>query len=368
MPIIQDFMKEFTLLSPGPVPVPAFVMEAISKPVIHHRTEAFQEFYAGVLEGLKYLFQTDFTTGTMIGSGTYGVEAAMYSLFRPKEKVLVLDHGKFSNRWGVYGQLLGLEIIPLTQDWGKGFSPESVHKAIKDNPTISGIVITHSETSTGVCNDLEEIAYTAKALRPDLLILVDAITSAGTIPFYMDAWKIDAAIVASQKALMNPAGTIGFALSELAEKKLQKTDVSDFRNLYNYVQSAKNFYYPYTAPVQLLYGLGAALGFIQQKGLPYIWNQSHASAQTFRKGIAPLNGKVFAANPSDSLTAFYFPEIDNEWIRKDLIQKHGIHLAGGQNHLKGKIIRISHMGTSDSDLMERVVEKIAGAIKRFPKP
>ena len=350
------------LLTPGPVPVPEFVLKAISQPVIHHRTKAFEQFYQKFLTKLRYLFQAESPNsrvGTMIGSGTYGVEAAIYSLFNQGESVLVIDNGKFSERWAVFSRKLGLNTIILKKDWGESPEVREVLEQLTKHPSIAGIILTHSETSTGALLDLEEIAFTVKKDFPETLIVVDGITSIGAIPFYFDQWQIDAAITASQKALMNPTGTIAFALSELALKKLRnKEDGADSRNLANYIKSAEKFSYPFTAPVQLLYGMDAALDYICEKGLPAIWNQTHHSSMIFRKGLLTLGGKLLSKNPSDSLTAFHFPEKDNEQIRQKLIEQHQIQLAGGQGEYKGKIMRVSHMGMADSEIMEKVISRI----------
>ncbi|MEZ4771625.1 MAG: alanine--glyoxylate aminotransferase family protein [Bacteroidia bacterium] len=353
------------LFTPGPVPVPAFVMEAIARPVIHHRTEAFTTLYAGIQAGLQYIFQTDGFTGTMIGSGTYGVESAIYSLFRPGEKVAVIQVGKFSQRWADYSTLTGLEIIALEKEWGKGITSTEVVAQLESYEAIAGIVITHCETSTGVCLDLEEIALAVRQKFPDICILVDGITTVGAIPFYMDEWEIDFAVVASQKALMNPAGTCAFAVGERALLRLKSTHSSDFRNLYNYYQAGLRHEYPFTAPTQLLYGIGAALQIMKEEGLPLIWNRTHHAAKVFRDGVVALGGEIVAETPSDSLTAFRFPGKDNNYLKKQLAEKYDIHLAGGQGPMKGEIMRCSHMAGMDAEMMQMVLEKLE-AILHLP--
>lgn len=347
------------LLTPGPVEVPTFVMEAISRPVIHHRSAAFREFYSNIRNGLQYLFQTDGFTGTIIGSGTFGVEAAIYSLFRPHNRIAIVDNGKFSRRWVNYGSLRDLEIIHLVAEWGEAITKEEILEGIHHMPTLKGIVLTHCETSTGAVIDLEEIALAIRNVYPDILIVVDGITTVGAIPFYADEWQIDCAIVASQKALMNPTGTCAFHLSERAIRHLAPTHNSDFINLYNYYEPGLSNEYPYTAPTQLLYGIEAVLDHFRQTGLPAIWNEVHHAASTFRKGIERLGGKLMASNPSDSLTAFQFPEHDNEAIRQMLMRDFDFHLAGGQGPFRGKIMRASHMAGVTAETMEILLEKLA---------
>lgn len=340
-------MKNTLLLTPGPVPIPNFVHEAIAKPVIHHRTSVFEAFYDELLSNFKYLFQTEKYVCSMMGSGTYGVEVAMYSLFRPENEILVVNNGKFSQRWADYGNLLGLKVTDLGKEWGRGVEPNEVLEAFEKMKTPKGVVLTHSETSTGGLIDLEEMAFSIRHIYPEMIIVVDAITSVGTIPFYFDEWQIDCAVVASQKALMNPAGTVAFALSERAEQTLINTHEADFRNLYNFLHWAKRKNYPYTPPVSLLFGLKAATDHIKSETLPKIWNKTHLAAKYFRNSIIELGGEIFAEKPSDSLTAFFIPSLNTTIMLNELENTFGLKLSGGQGELKGKIARISHMGMAD---------------------
>ncbi|RMG75387.1 MAG: alanine--glyoxylate aminotransferase family protein [Bacteroidetes bacterium] len=338
------------LLTPGPVPIPPSVQAALARPVIHHRTPVFRAFYQEMLTGLRYLFQTEQGVGTMVGSGTLGVEAAMYSLFRPADPVLVVSMGKFSGRWAAYARLLGLHVHTLEIAWGECPSPEAIAEKATALPALKGVVLTHSETSTGVVIDLETIAHTLRELNSELLILVDGITSVGAIPYYHDAWGIDAALVASQKSLQNPAGLVAFALSERAISALRATDPSDYRNLYHYLRQARTGDYPYTPPVQLLFGVDAVLKQIRAESLPLVWNRTHQSAARFRAGLSELGGVVFPPAPGDALTAFAWPGQDIPAFKQRL-EAEGYLLAGGQGELKGKILRVAHFGYATPDRM-----------------
>lgn len=350
------------LLTPGPVPVPDFVMEAISRPVMPHRSTAFETFYGAMLARLKYLFLTEQKVGSMIGSGTYGVEVAMYSLFQPGDEVLVVDMGKFSGRWADYGEVLGLSVSRLNKEWRESATVKDILEAASGCDQLKGLVLTHSETSTGALLDLEEISLAIKQQYPDVLILVDAITSVGCIPFYFDDWQIDCAVVASQKALMNPAGLIAFAMSEQASHRLRSTHASDFRNLTNYLDFAENNNYPYTPPVQLLYGVDAALKYVESETLPVMWNRCHHAAQQFRTGLKALGGTLLAETPTDSLSAFAFPDQDMNVLKTRLEEEHSMQLSGGQGQLAGKIMRVSHMGMVDAEAMREVLEAMKNLI------
>jgi len=349
------------LLTPGPVPIPDFVQQAISQPVIHHRTPAYISFYGELLEGLRYLFQTTGRTGTYIGSGTYGVEMAIRSLFSEGDTVAVLNMGKFSGRWASYANLLGINTVDIQAAWGESITLADIDKALRGKAKVHGLVVTHSETSTGALVDLEEIAFSIRRSFPDILILVDGITSVGTLPYYHDAWDIDLSIVASQKALMNPAGTVAYAMSERAFSRLHPTDSGDYANLYNYALAAEKKGYPFTAPVQLQFGLKAALDYIQAQTLPGMWNKTRTSAYTFRKGLTEMGGSIFPKVPSNSLTAFSFPDRDLVEMKADLLAK-GFELSGGQGELAGNILRVSHMGTSDASQMQALLAALKASL------
>jgi len=351
------------LLTPGPVEVPDIVTNAISQPVIPHRSTAFESFYSNLLKDLTYFFQTSHHTCCLIGSGTYGVEIAMYSLYHSGDEVIVISIGKFSQRWVDYGKQLGLNVIEINKPWGETVTPMEISSIVREHPQCKGIVLTHCETSTGVLLDLEEMIWEIRNVKEDLLICVDAITSVGAVPFYFDSWDVDCAIVASQKSLMNPAGVCAFALSERAVRGLTETHHSDFRNLYNYLSFARKGSYPYTPPVQLLYGIQASLTYFRQMELPRLWNQVHIKAITFREGLKEIGGELFGTDYSSSLTAFYFPKQDMSMIKMRLEKKYNIFISGGQGHLKGNILRISHMGMSTHEDMKEVVDRLKQVIQ-----
>lgn len=343
------------LLTPGPVPVPEYVLDALRRPVMHHRSAEFRTFYAEVQAGLRYFFQTEGLTGTYFGSGTYGVEMAMASFFQPGEKVLVLDFGKFSGRWVEFGQQIGLEVVPLTTEWGQSPDLASLEALAARHPDLRGVVFTHSETSTGALIDLEEMAFALRRSHPEALLVVDAITSVGALPYYHDAWDLDFSLTASQKSLMNPAGVVAFASSERAAARLQPTFSGDYRNLHHYVRLAREQQFPFTAPTQLLYGIHAVLQQVRATTLPAIWNRNQAAARQFRAALAPLGAEVFPAVPSSSLTAFTWPQQDLAQVQQQLQEAHGFYLAGGQGHLKGKILRVSHLSELPEGVMDRLL-------------
>lgn len=329
------------LLTPGPVPIPTFVQQAIAQPVIYHRNADFEAIMSDLQKGLRYLFQTKGEVLAMIGSGTTGVEALLYSLLQKGDALAVANLGKFSSRWEEYGKMQGYEVHSINAKWGDVPSIEQYLEFLAQNPHTKALLLTHCETSTGTFSDIEEIAFAVKAQFPNVLILVDGISSIGAIPFYMDAWQIDGAVVAAQKALMNQTGTVYFALSEAAIAKLHPSDASDFFNLWNYLQYSRKNSYPYSPPISQFYGVIAALNWIQQETLPTRWNAVHQEAKLFRAFAQALGWNIFGTNPADCVTALSHDTKDSTSIKKELA-KNQVIVSGGQDELKGKIIRIAH--------------------------
>ncbi len=341
------------LLTPGPVSIPDFVMQAIAKPVIPHRSAEFEAFFAGFKEKLQYFFQTKQEVCTFLGNGSLCMEAMMYSLFCKGEKIVVANFGKFSERWAEYGRLIGLEVADIQAEWGKMIPNEALFSQI--NIDTKGIILTHCETSTGVGQDIEEIAFEVKRLFPNCLILVDGISTIGAAPFYMDDWQIDGAVVSSQKALTNPTGTAFLAMSSLAMEKMLPAYPADAYHIGNYLRYARENSYPYSAPVNLLYGIDAALSVIQSRTLPVIWNEIHHNAQVFRKRLTQAGGILFPENAADVVSVFSFPNIEMDIYRKKLKEK-GIVLSGGQDRLKGEIARIGHYYSIPAEILAEICE------------
>lgn len=347
------------LLTPGPVPVPEEIWKAISRPVIYHRNQEFEQVMLSLQSGLQYLFQTTSITCGMIGSGTTGMEALLYSLFRKNDKVVFTNFGKFSERWVDYAQLSGLHTLSINAEWGNTIPVQAVIQCLEENPDTTGLVLTHCETSSGVLLDIEEIALNVKKRFPGVLIVVDGISSVGATPFYFDEWQADAAVVASQKSLRNPAGTVYFALSEPALDRLRPTHSADCMNLMNYTESAKKRSFPYSPPVNLFYGVIASLESVRQKTLPFIWNEVHANAKHFRTEIKTAGWTTFGESPSDTLTAITSATHSVPETKKRLYDS-GFVVSGGQDRLKGKILRIAHYNPIFAEDLEKIRAILSG--------
>jgi serine---pyruvate transaminase len=360
-------MKSPMFLHPGPVTVPPFVLDAIGKPLVHHRTAAFESFFEKFQEDLRYVFQTSEPVIAMPGSGTFGMEAAIFSVFKPGDQVAIPAMGKFSQRWAAFGISLGLDVVPLGVAWGHCITLENVRQVLSEYPNLKGWVLTHVETSTGMAIDLEEIAFAIKQDAPDQLIVVDAICSVGIQIVYTDAWQLDVVVAASQKGLSNPAGTVYVAVSPLAVKCLVYPEAADYRCLGHYHRYLMHGSYPFTPPLQLFYGVKAALERIRAESLPVVWNRTHEMSRYFKSEVQGIGGIIFGEGNADALTVFGFGRRSHEAIREMLVRDHGIELGDGQDQLHDLVIRVGHFGEASVQRMEGCIAALEKIVKEIAK-
>jgi aspartate aminotransferase-like enzyme len=333
------------LLTPGPTDVPAEVLVEMAEPIFHHRTERFRSMFAEVNEGLKKIFQTTNDVLTIAGSGTAGMEAAIACAVPRDKKVLVSNGGKFGERWVKVAKRYGCDVDEVELEWGTGLTPETVKEKL-DTGQYGAVVTVHSETSTATACDLEGIARVVS--QTDALLIVDAITAAGTLPLKTDEWGVDIVAAGSQKALMLPPGLAVLSVSDKAWKVIDTIDAPCFYlDLKAYRKSLAKNDTPYTGAVTLIRGLKKAVDMLNEVGIEKIWARTAVMAKAMRAGCEAIGMKVFSRQPSDSVTGVLFPEGVGDEFRKSLEKNYGISVAGGQEHLKGKLFRVSHMGYVD---------------------
>ncbi len=342
-------MNKLRLMTPGPTAVPAEALLEMAKPQEHHRTPEFRAMFKEVTEGLQVVFQTQGDVLTVTGSGTAAMESAIVGTCPPDRKALVAQGGKFGERWAKVCESYGIGHVTYDIEWGHGAKPEVIASYLNGDSSIGTVIITHSETSTAAVSDLEGIAKVVRQRGDDVLLVVDGITSVGTLPVKTDAWGVDVIVTGSQKAFMLPPGLGFLAVSERAWKRV---DSFASHSLYlcpkAYRKSLANFDTPYTPNNAMIRGLAVTLGMILEEGIENVWARSALMARATRQAAEALGLEVFAKDPSDSVTALVVPDgIDEAALRKLIKQTYGFHLAGGQGHLKGKVIRISHMGYVD---------------------
>ncbi|MCW5314264.1 aminotransferase class V-fold PLP-dependent enzyme [Nostoc sp. KVJ3] len=344
------------LMIPGPTPVPEAALLALAKHPIGHRTSEFSNILAEVTENLKWLHQTQNDVLTLNVSGTGAVEAGIINFLSPGDRILVGSNGKFGERWVEVGQAYGLNVEEVKVEWGKPLDPAVFAEKLQADAQkqIKAVIITHSETSTGVLNDLETINRHVKE-HGEALIIVDAVTSLGAFNLPVDAWGLDIVASGSQKGYMIPPG-LGFvsvspkAWEAYKTAKLPKyyLDLGKYRKA-----TAKNTT-PFTPPVNLIVALHTTLRIMKEEGLESIFARHERLKNATRAAIQGLNLPLFAADSSASpaITAVAPQGIESDKIRSLMKKRFDIALAGGQDHLSNKIFRIGHLGfVSDRDIL-----------------
>ncbi len=329
--------------------VPQDVLAELARPMGHHRTEDFRRILREVTEGLQYVFQTRAPCLTITGSGTAAMEAAIVSTCVPGRKALVARNGKFAARWADVCAAFGIEHVRYDLEWGTAPKAERIAEYLSEDASIGSVIVVHCETSTATACDLEAIAKVTR--ERGVLLIVDAVASAGALPIRMDAWGIDVVATGSQKALMLPPG-LGFVA--VGERAWAAAD--SFRSPAYYLclkayrkALAADFESAYTPAIPLVVAARKSLAAIREEGIEGLWANSARLARATRAAGPAIGLSVFSREPSDSVTAFCVPEgIDDKVLRGRLRKEHGVMIAGGQGPLSGRIVRIGHMGHVDA--------------------
>lgn len=340
-------MRKPRLMTPGPAPVPEDVLLELARPVIHHRSAEAKEVIVEVIAGLKEVFQTKNDVLILTSSGTGAMEAAAVNTVRPGGKALVLSAGYFAQRWANVCKAFGIQAVTLDTEWGNPVDPESVANALKAHPDTACVMGTLSETSTGTGHPVEAIGKVVAAT--DAVLAVDGISGVGAMECRTDAWGVDLLCVGSQKALMLPPGLAFVAVSPKAWTKIDAFDSASFYfNLKTARKKMKEFDTPFTPAHTLILGLRAALARIKAEGIENVWRRHRVMSEACQAGIQALGLELFSARPAEGLTAFRVPEgFKDSEIRGKLFDRFGITAVGGQDKLKGQIVRIGHMGYMD---------------------
>jgi len=347
------------LMIPGPTPVPEKVLLALSKHPIGHRSGEFSQIMAEVTQNLKWLHQTENDVLVLTVSGTGAMEAGIINFLSPGDRILVGSNGKFGDRWAAMSAAFGLEVEKITADWGKPLDTEQFREKLSADTEkkIKAVIITHSETSTGVLNDLETINRHVKE-HGEALMIVDAVTSLGAVNLPVDEWGIDVVASGSQKGYMIPPGLGFVSVSPKAWEAYKTAKLPRFYlDLGKYSKTAAKNSNPFTPPVNLVVALQAALRMMQAEGLESIFARHQRLMRATREAVKalslPLFGPDEAASPA--ITAVAPVSVESEQIRAVMKKRFDISLAGGQDDYKGKIFRIGHLGfVSDRDILAAI--------------
>ena len=339
-------MLKKQLFSPGPTPVPERVLLAMAGPIMHHRDPAYEELFQEVREGLQYVFQTKNEVLVFASSGTGAMEGAVSNTLSRGDEVLVVRGGKFGERWGEICEAYGVSFTPIDVPWGEAVDPLLIEKALDAQPSIKAVFVQASETSTGAMHPIKEIADLVKK-RDGTILVVDAISGLGVFDLPMDKWGLDVVISGSQKAFMLPPGLGFVALSDKAWSFVKQSNLPKYYfNFEKEAASAKKNQSQFTPAISLVVGLRESLKMFREEGLENVFKRHEKLARATREAVKALGLELLAPeSPSNALTAIKAPEgIDGKKLKKNFEDMYGLIIAGGQSQLKGKIIRIAHIG------------------------
>lgn len=335
-------------MTPGPTQIPFEVLLASAQPIIHHRTGAYSDLFARVNDNLKYVYQTQNDVISFASSGTGAMESAVVNLCSPGDKVLIASCGKFGERWRDLSQVYGLDYDYREYEWGTPVIPGDIEAALAADPAIKVVFVTHSETSTGVVNDMEAIG--AAVAKTDAVLVSDSISGMGSAEIKTDAWGIDVVIAGSQKALMIPPGLAFASVSAKAWALAEKSTLPKYYFDWTKARKALAQDKPTTAftpAVSLVVGLDKALSMIREEGLENLFRRHITLGRATRAAVKGLGLTLFSPDDDScsSVTSVLVPEgIDDGKLRTLTRDKYGVQMAGGQGHIKGKIFRIGHCG------------------------
>jgi aspartate aminotransferase-like enzyme len=323
-----------------------------AEPIIHHRTKEFGEVFNSVQDGMKYVYRTKQDVLMISGSGSAGMEAAVANTLSHGDKVLIGNMGSFGDRWVQISTAYGLNIQQIKVEWGKPIEPSAVEEALKKDKDIKAVLIQHTDTSTGTVNDVKKIGEVVA--KTNAILIVDSVSGLAGEELHMDDWKLDVVISGSQKGLMTAPGIAMVAVSDKGWKAVEASKSPrfywDFRTIKKSIKDSET---PWTPPVTLFQGLNEALKMIKEETIEGVWKRRAKHAKAAQAGIKAMGFELFSKRPTNVLTAAWLPAgFDGNLLIRKMLSDQGVSIAGGQDHMKGKIFRLAHMGYMDSfDLM-----------------
>ncbi|MCH8007593.1 MAG: alanine--glyoxylate aminotransferase family protein [Chloroflexi bacterium] len=356
------------LRSPGPTPCPEDVLQAMGRQMIHHRSPAFAEIVGRVTEGLKTIFETKNDLYCLSASGTGALEAMVVNFLSPGDRVLVVSIGVFGDRFATIAETYGADVTKLDFEWGTAADPSAVEQAVSEGGPFKAVLVTHNETSTGVTNDLEAIAAAARRAQPGVLMLVDAISSLGSIRCRVDEWELDVIATGSQKGWMVPPG---LAMISISERGWQAYEESTMPSFYFDLGKAKTFLAkgqtPWTPAISIFFALDVALGRLLEEGVDGIIERHQRIADLTRNGVKSLGLELLAveARASNTVTAVRVPDgVEWKTLYHMLQDDYDTLIEGGQGPLAGKIFRIGHLGWVTGEDIEITMKALSQALPR----
>ncbi len=361
-------------INPGPTNIPDRVLRAMDRGAIDFNGAQFRAIAEECVAGLKRVFKTDQTVLSYAASGHGAWEAALVNLFSPGDKVLVVESGYFSLNWGMRGEAFGLEVETLANDWRTAADPARLESRLREDRehAIKAVLVVHNETSTGVVNDIDQLRRAIDSARHPALFLVDTISSLASMDFRMDEWGVDVTVAGSQKGLMLPTGMAftgvsARAIAAAAEAKLPRV-YWDWRRL---LGTSAQAHWNGTVPVHFFFGLQEALRMLEEEGLDNVFARHHRLAEAARRAVRAWRQndgpEIFASDPraqSNSITAVQLPDgCDADKTRQLCLDKFNVSLGGGLDRLRGRVLRIGHLGDLNEPMILGAIAAVEMALE-----
>ena len=344
---------------PGPTNVPDSVLRAISYPTIDHRGPEFSNMTKNIIEGLKEVVKGKESTPIIFpSSGTGAWEASLVNILSEGDRILMFETGHFSTLWKTMAEKLGFTVDYISGDWRSGVDAEKIADVIKKDKdhNIKAICMVHNETSTGVTSKIPSIIKIIKSLRHPAIIMVDTISSLGSIDYSHDDWDVDVTVAGSQKGLMLPPG---IAFNFVSEKAIEASKSNNYKRSFwdwnEMITNNINGFLPYTPSTNILFGLEEALKLLKKEGLDNVFKRHERHANATRLAVKNWGLELLPLNEdehSNSLTSILFKEgVNADFIRKIILEKFNTSLGTGLGKWSGRIIRIGHLGDFNDPML-----------------
>jgi len=362
--------QQINLRIPGPTPVPQDILDAVAHPMVNHRGREFAGVVKRCADRLKDFFLTSQEVMMLSTSGTGGLESSVVNVLSPGDKVLAVSIGAFGDRLATIAETYGAAVTPLTYEWGQAAKPDDVRAALKEDPSLKAVLVTHNETSTGVTNPLAAIAEVVRSSGDNRLLIVDAVSSLGAIPLEMDGWGLDVVATGSQKGWMVPPGLAFVSMSERGWKASESAKMPRFYfDLAKHRDAQAKGQTPFTPTMSIFFGLDVALDRMADEGLESIFTRHVKMANLTRESVKRLGLELLCEDEryaSNTVTAVRAPDgIDVGELRNLMEDEYGVVVAGGQAKLSGKIFRIGHLGLCEEADIRSTIDALSAVLGKL---
>ncbi|QIC04505.1 alanine--glyoxylate aminotransferase family protein [Brevibacillus sp. 7WMA2] len=362
------FKEKITLRIPGPTPIPPRVQQAMNRPMIGHRSGQFSQMLSDVAEKIKPAFGTTQQVYVIAGSGTSALEMSVVNTLQAGDEAIVTISGAFGERFAKICERYQIKVHRLEVAWGEAITPELLQDFLVQHPMAKAVFATYCETSSGVLNPIPELSRVVKK-HSNALFIVDAVSCLGAVPCEMDEWGLDIVVTGSQKAFMLPTGLAFIAVSQQAWKRIEQiTPQAFYLDLKAYRKSMADQTTPYTPAVSLVFGLEEVVAMLDEEGLPQVFARHELMKNMTRAAMRALGLPLMTEDEYASPTVTSVDPgdlFDAEELRKILRTKYNVVIAGGQQHLKGRIFRIGHMGYCDPQDVLTVISLIEVSLQQI---